>query len=198
MNQKYENTPVLYTERLILRRFTQEDAKALLDILSDKDVNAFLPMFPLESLQEAEQYLRETYLKSYNEPVGYRYAICLKSDNIPIGYVGLSNNESHDFGYGLMKRYWNKGIATEAAKAVLDRIKMSGMDYVTATHDVKNPASGEVMKKIGMTYQYSYEEQWQPKDVLVTFRMYQKNFDEQNRSVYNGYKNCYPHFVEEL
>lgn len=198
MNQKYENTPVLYTERLILRRFTQGDAKALFDILSDKDVNAFLPMFPLESLQEAEQYLRETYLKSYNEPVGYRYAICLKSDNIPIGYVGLSNNESHDFGYGLMKRYWNKGIVTEAAKVVLDRIKLSGMDYVTATHDVKNPASGEVMKKIGMTYQYSYEEQWQPKDVLVTFRMYQKNFDEQNRWVYNGYKNCYPHFVEEL
>lgn len=198
MNQKYENTPVLYTERLILRRFTQGDAKALFDILSDKDVNAFLPMFPLESLQEAEQYLRETYLKSYNKPVGYRYAICLKSDNIPIGYVGLSDNESHDFGYGLMKRYWNKGIVTEAAKVVLDRIKLSGMDYVTATHDVKNPASGEVMKKIGMTYQYSYEEQWQPKDVLVTFRMYQKNFDEQNRWVYNGYKNCYPHFVEEL
>lgn len=198
MNQKYENTPVLYTERLILRRFTQEDAKALFDILSDKDVNAFLPMFPLESLQEAEQYLRETYLKSYNKPVGYRYAICLKSDNIPIGYVGLSDNESHDFGYGLMKRYWNKGIVTEAAKAVLDRIRLSGMDYVTATHDVKNPASGEVMKKIGMTYQYSYEEQWQPKDVLVTFRMYQKNFDEQNQWVYNGYKNSYPHFVEEF
>lgn len=198
MNQKYENTPVLYTERLILRRFTQEDAKALFDILSDKDVNAFLPMFPLESLQEAEQYLRETYLKSYNKPVGYRYAICLKSDDIPIGYVGLSDNESHDFGYGLMKRYWNKGIVTEAAKAVLDRIRLSGMDYVTATHDVKNPASGEVMKKIGMTYQYSYEEQWQPKDVLVTFRMYQKNFDEQNQWVYNGYKNSYPHFVEEF
>lgn len=198
MNQKYENTPVLYTERLILRRFTQGDAKALFDILSDKDVNAFLPMFPLESLQEAEQYLRETYLKSYNKPVGYRYAICLKSDNIPIGYVGLSDNESHDFGYGLMKRYWNKGIVTEAAKAVLDRIRLSGMDYVTATHDVKNPASGEVMKKIGMTYQYSYEEQWQPKDVLVTFRMYQKNFDEQNQWVYNGYKNSYPHFVEEF
>lgn len=198
MNQKYENTPVLYTERLILRRFTQEDAKALFDIFSDKDVNAFLPMFPLESLQEAEQYLRETYLKSYNKPVGYRYAICLKSDNIPIGYVGLSDNESHDFGYGLMKRYWNKGIVTEAAKAVLDRIRLSGMDYVTATHDVKNPASGEVMKKIGMTYQYSYEEQWQPKDVLVTFRMYQKNFDEQNQWVYNGYKNSYPHFVEEF
>lgn len=198
MNQKYENTPVLYTERFILRRFTQEDAKALFNILSDKDVNAFLPMFPLESLQEAEQYLRETYLKSYNKPVGYRYAICLKSDNIPIGYVGLSDNESHDFGYGLMKRYWNKGIVTEAAKAVLDRIRLSGMDYVTATHDVKNPASGEVMKKIGMTYQYSYEEQWQPKDVLVTFRMYQKNFDEQNQWVYNGYKNSYPHFVEEF
>lgn len=38
-----------------------------------------------------------------------------------------------------------------------------------------------------MQYQYSYEEQWQPKDVLVTFRMYQLNLDGQNDRVYKEY-----------
>ena len=38
------------TERLILRHFTDKDANALFTILSDEDVNKFLPMFPLKSI----------------------------------------------------------------------------------------------------------------------------------------------------
>lgn len=54
------------------------------------------------------------------------------------------------------------------------------------------------MRKIGMTYQYSYEELWQPKNILVTFRMYQLNFDGQQDQVYRRYWNQYPvRFVEK-
>ena len=52
-----DNTPVIETERLRLRRFTERDAEALFTILSDPEVNQFLPMFPLTSLEEAGQYL---------------------------------------------------------------------------------------------------------------------------------------------
>ena len=41
----------LETERLILRPFTEQDAEALFAILSDRDVNTFLPMFPLKNLE---------------------------------------------------------------------------------------------------------------------------------------------------
>ena len=58
---------------------------------------------------------------------------------------------------------------------VIDQLKKDEIPYITATHDINNPRSGEVMKKLGMKYQYSYKEQWQPKDILVTFRMYQLN-----------------------
>ena len=40
------------TERLILRHFTDKDANALFTILSDEDVNKFLPMFPLKNIEE--------------------------------------------------------------------------------------------------------------------------------------------------
>ena len=71
--------------------------------------------------------------------------------------------------------------------------------YITATHDVNNPRSGKVMQAIGMKYQYSYEEYWQPKLYLVTFRMYQLNFDDQQDRVYKKYWNKYPvHFIEEI
>ena len=53
------------------------------------------------------------------------------------------------------------------------------------------------MKKAGMEYQYSYEEQWQPKDMAVTFRLYQLNLDGKKDRVYQKYwdDSCV-HFVE--
>lgn len=193
------NTPTIETQRLILRRFTQDDARALYQILSDEEVNTFLPMFPLKTMEEANAYIQKQYLDTYQEPFGYRYAVCLKTDHIPIGYVQVSSSESHDFGYGLRKDFWHKGIITEAGRAVVEELRNSGMPFITATHDIKNPRSGEVMKKLGLIYQYSYEEQWQPKNIPVTFRMYQLNFDGENDRVYKKYWEQYPvHFIEDL
>lgn len=76
-------------------------------------------------------------------------------------------------------------------------MKKDGIPYITATHDVNNPRSGRVMKRLGMDYQYSYEEQWQPEDFLVLFRMYQLNLDGNNNRIYKEYwNNSTVHFVE--
>lgn len=195
---KKENTPELVTERLILRKFTEEDREALYEILKDEEVNRFLPWFPAASLEEEEAFLKERYLDRYKKESGYQYAICLKGENHPVGYIGVSMEESHDLGYGLRKEYWNQGIVTEAGRAVIERVRKDGIPYLTATHDVKNPASGAVMEKLGMSYQYSYEELWQPKNFLVTFRMYQINLDGQTERVYRKYwEQSEVHFVED-
>lgn len=192
------NTPKLETERLILRRFEVDDIPFLFDILRDKEVNTFLPWFPLKSLEEAKSFYENRYAEAYKQSIGYKYAVCLKSDNLPIGYVNVSVDESHDLGYGLKKEYWHKGIITEACKAVLNQVKDAGFEYITATHDINNPRSGNVMKNLGMTYCYSYVEQWQPKDFPVTFRMYQLNFDGRNDRIFKKYWNEYSnHFVEK-
>ena len=159
---------IIKTKRLILRKFNKDDTKALFTLLSDNEVNTFLPMFPLNSIDEAEEYLNNIINSK-----DLTYAICLKSNNIPIGYIKLSHDESHDLGYAVRKEYWNQGITTEAAAALIKYLKTLDLPYITATHDIKNPGSGEVMKKVGMKYKYSYEEQWQPKNIKVIFRMYQ-------------------------
>lgn len=188
----------LITERLILRRFREEDLESLHVLLSDQEVNDYLPWFPLKNRDETKMFLKERFLDEYAKGSPYRYAICLKEANKPIGYVWLSNDESHDFGYALMKEYWHKGIAYEASKAVIEQLKEAGFKYITATHDIHNPRSGEVMKKLGMVYKYSYIEQWQPKNIPVTFRMYQMNLDDQDRT-FKGYWNTYDqHFIETI
>lgn len=192
------NTPALETERLALRKFAEDDLPALFAIFSDGEVNRFLPWFPLRSMDEARAFWQERYAERYRKERAYQYAVCLKSDNIPIGYVNVSMEEHHDLGYGLRKEFWHGGIVTEACGAVIERVKADGLPYVTATHDRNNPRSGAVMVRLGMRYQYSYEEQWQPKNIPVTFRMYQLNFHgKQDEVVYRKYwDHSAVHFVE--
>lgn len=191
-----ENTPTLTTPRLLLRRFTPDDAPAMWELLRDEEVNTFLPWFPVQTLEEARQHLRERYLSQYSRAQSYHYAVCLRETGPLIGYANVSDTEARDLGYGFRKEFWHQGFATEAARAVVEQLRRDGVPYITATHDVNNPHSGAVMRKLGMQYQYSYEEQWQPKDILVTFRMYQLNLDGKDR-VYRAYWEQYPHFVEE-
>lgn len=78
---------------------------------------------------------------------------------------------------------------TEGARAVVNELKRAGVPYVTATHDVNNPASGAVMRKLGMSYQYSYEELVQPKNISVIFRMYQLTLNAPDDQTYYEYWN---------
>lgn len=187
------------TEQLILRHFTEEDVSDLFLILGDKEVNKFLPMFTLKNIDEAKLYLKEKYLDQYSKQQGLHLAICLKKNNIPIGYVNISADDSHDLGYGLRKDFWGKGICTEACLAIIDKLKQTDIPYITATHDIDNGGSGKVMQNIGMQYKYTYKELWQPKNIEVTFRMYQLNFDNQNDRIYQKYWDLYPiHYIETL
>ena len=180
------------TNRLILRRFEENDMKAIYLLFSDKEVNTFLPMYPLKDMEETKAFF-EKKLKSKK----YCFAICLKDNNFPIGYVHAEEDDSHDFGYALRKEYWHRGIVSEASKAVIEFLKEQEFPYITATHDRNNPRSGAVMRKMGMRYCYSYRGQWQPKNFSVIFRMYQLNFDGQKERVYQKYWNLYDeHFIE--
>lgn len=191
------NTPTLKTEHLILRKFTENDLKALYEIYCDEEVNKFLPWYPLHTLEEAKEFYKRQYESKYNQEQSYAYAICSRENNYPIGYISVTTNDSYDLGYGIRKEFWHKGIVTEAGKAVIEQLKKDGIPYITATHDVNNPRSGRVMKRLGMSYQYSYEEQWQPKDFLVIFRMYQLNLDGNDSRIYKEYwNNSTVHFVE--
>lgn len=192
------NTPQIETERLILRRFTENDMEALYQILKDEEVNTFLPWFPLKSMDEARTFFEERYAANYEKERGYHYAVCRKTDNVPVGYMNVGMDSAHDFGYGFQKEFWRQGFAAEAGKSLVEQLKKDGLPYITATHDVNNPRSGGVMKRLGMKYQYSYEEQWQPKDFLVTFRLYQLNLDGNDARVFTKYwDNSKVHFIEK-
>lgn len=182
----------LETERLILRKFEEKDMGTIYLLFGDTEVNLFLPWYPVKDMLETYAFY-EKRLKSEK----YCFAICLKGKDCPIGYVHVGDDDSHDLGYALFKEFWRQGIVTEACKSVIGLLINEGIPYITATHDKNNPRSGAVMQRLGMRYCYSYQEQWQPKDISVIFRMYQLNLDGQETRTYRKYWDLYDeHFVE--
>lgn len=159
-----------------MRKFELRDADELFCILSDEEVNRFLPWFPHKTREETLRFLQDSVFADYDKAIAYRYAVVLRSESRVIGYLsflGIDEKErSGDIGYGLLREYWGKGIMTEAVKALLFRLKADGFRYATATHDVQNPASGRVMQKCGMRYVRTYPEFWQPKGIWVNFNLY--------------------------
>ena len=175
------NTPRLETERLILRRFVLSDAEDLFRILSDEEVNRFLPWFAHRSVAETRAWLAEDVFPDYRKPVAYRYALERKGENRVVGYLSLLGVDAAErcgeVGYGLLRESWGQGLMTEACLALFAQLRRDGFRYATATHDAENPASGRVMQKCGMRYVRSYPERWQPKDKDVVFRLYRIDWE---------------------
>ena len=92
-----------------------------------------MPWFPLKTIEETQVFLNDRFLSYYDIDSAYRYAVCLKEDNRPIGYLWLSETDSNDFGYGLLKEHWHKGIISETCAPIIDHIKKAGYKYITAT-----------------------------------------------------------------
>ena len=67
--------PCLETKRLILRSFTEDDTDALYLLLSDQEVNTFLPWFPVKNKAEANQFYKERLAASNKAEPPYSYAI---------------------------------------------------------------------------------------------------------------------------
>lgn len=154
-------------------------------------------MVLLKIFRGGKRFFERKFKAVYDSVAGYHYAICLKENNIPIGYVKADIDEPYDFGYGIKKEYWGQNIVVEAGKTLLAKLKENGFPYVTATHDIHNSRSGSVLKKLGFTYKYTYQELWQPKNFLVNFRLFQLNFG-QNDHVYKGYWDQYAiRYIEE-
>ena len=155
---KHCGTQKLETERLILRRFVIEDSAAMYrNWASDNAVTKYLT-WPAHTSQEITKSVIEGWMNSYADERFYQWAIVLKDKGEPVGSIGVVHmNEDVSMmhiGYCIGKTWWNKGITSEALKAVMDFLfDTVDVNRIEARHDPGNPNSGRVMKKCGMKYE---------------------------------------------
>lgn len=152
----HKGTQTLKTERLILRRFTPDDAQAMFDTwANDERVTRFLTWAPHGTV-DVTKYILNDWCSSYEKEDFYNWAI--EFDGKIIGSIGCvesnENSERGEIGYCIGYDFWGKGIMSEAAKAVIGfLLEEVGYNRLEISHAIKNPASGKVAQKCGLKFE---------------------------------------------
>ncbi len=155
---KHCGTQTIETERLILRRLRKEDAAAMFrNWTSDPEVTKYLTWPTHGSIAVSEQVLAG-WIKNYGSDRFYRWGIELKAASEVIGSISVVGQTEEiaaaAIGYCIGRNWWHQGITSEALAAVIRYLfREVGCNRIEARHDVRNPHSGEVMKKCGMQFE---------------------------------------------
>jgi len=144
----------LATARLNLRLFTADDVQAMYDLNSDPEVTRYAEAAPVKDLHEAREKLEAGPLADY-EKYGYgRFAVEYAETGQVIGFCGIKYIPEIDLpeiGYRFMKKYWGRGLCTEAARACVDFARDDlEIGKLVALIMPENTASIRVAEKLGM------------------------------------------------
>ena len=149
---------MLETKRLILRPWSEDDAKELYKYASDPDVGPPAGWPPHTSVENSREIIR-TVLSAPET-----YAVCLKENGKPIGSIGLHRNDlaeqedEYELGYWIGKPFWGQGLIPEASREILRyAFEDLGMNRIWCGYYDGNEKSRKVQLKLGFEYQRKTE-----------------------------------------
>ena len=145
---------VLETERLFLRGLKPEDAPFILALLNEPSFLRFIGDKKVRTIQDAEQYIQNGPVASY-ERHGFGLGLVeLKDTQTPIGICGLLKRDElpdPDIGFAFLPDFWNKGYAFESGAAVLqDARERLNLNHILAITNQDNEASIKLLQKLGL------------------------------------------------
>lgn len=155
---EHKGTIRLETDRLILRQFKIEDAENVFNNwASDDEVTKYLT-WPTHSSVEMSRSYMEFCINGYNEKNVYQWGMELKNSHELIGNISvvkiIDEIDSVELGWVIGRKWWGNGYTAEAAERLLEFFFTEvSVNRICAGHDVNNPNSGRVMRKIGMKYE---------------------------------------------
>jgi ribosomal-protein-alanine N-acetyltransferase len=146
------------TERLLLRYWRETDINDLYEYASVEGVGEMAGWPRHESAGVSREVL-QSFMSEKN-----CFAIVYKENGKVIGSFGLHTSWANDdsaytnlkvkeLGYALSKDYWGRGLAPEAARAVIDFcFGELGLDALTCGHFISNRQSKRVIEKCGFRF----------------------------------------------
>lgn len=145
-------TPIIKTDRFILRPWRSTDAASLARHINHPKIALYTISIPYPySLQEARSWLRRRTNKQQNASISLYWAI--EIDGQAVGGISLKDiikGHKAELGYWLAAAYWGQGIMTEAAKEIkefaFNNLKLKRL--WAGCFDI-NPASRRVLEKLG-------------------------------------------------
>lgn len=151
------NTPVLQTERLLLRPFSEKDAEGVFaGWESDPEVARYMFWKSHNDISKTHEWLAFE-LEQIPKADWFRWAIVRKEDNRLIGTGLIYFEEEYgcfEIGYNLGRAYWGRGYTTEAMREVISFAKAElSLDKIVGRCAKVNSSSAKVMKKLGFAFQ---------------------------------------------
>lgn len=152
----FKSPPCIETERIKLVKIEEYMLNDVYEYSSDASVSEFL----LWSIHESKEYTREylKYIKHlYKKCNFFDWAIIIKTENKMIGTCGFSEidikNNRAFVGYVLNSKYWNRGIATEALRLVIDfAFENLNLSEIHAKFMSDNFKSKKTLEKCGFIF----------------------------------------------
>lgn len=147
-------TEVIRTERLVLRRLTEDDAEFVLELVNDPDWLVHIGDRGVRSLEDARDYLLRGPLAMYDRRGFGLFRVELREGGEPVGICGLLKRdalEDVDLGFALLPRFRSRGYAREAAAATLEYGRQRlGLARIVAIVSPGNHASMKLLSQLGM------------------------------------------------
>jgi len=156
MNSSY--TVILETNRLLLRRQVIADLDALWALYCDPQITRYIPDAPRSYAQAREELEWHMHGHPSNPQLGL-WATIHKDSGRFIGRCGLlpwtfEQRLEVEVAYTLERAYWGQGLASEAARAILQHgFEKLRLPRLICMIDPANSASRRVAEKIGMTFE---------------------------------------------
>jgi RimJ/RimL family protein N-acetyltransferase len=148
---------MIATERLLLRRFSLDDAPFVFGLVNQPSFLRFIGDRGVRTLDDARTYLANGPLAMYARHGLGLLCVELRSSSEPIGMCGLLKRETLDdvdLGFAFLPQHWAKGYAVEAALAVLEHgTRDLGLQRIVAITSPDNHASMRVLEKTGFTFE---------------------------------------------
>jgi ribosomal-protein-alanine N-acetyltransferase len=161
---KFDNFPILATERLMLRQPQHRDASEMYRLRSDKEVMKYIGKPLARSVDEMEAHIQKLN-ETYTNNDGIAWAITLKNSPEMIGIICYHkiNKEHHraDIGYLLLPQYHGKGIMHETMEPVLRfAFQKMNLHSIEANVDELNIASIKLLEKNNFIREAHFKENY--------------------------------------
>jgi RimJ/RimL family protein N-acetyltransferase len=143
-------TPVLATERLLLRAPRREDVKQIALIANDRRVAENLTRLPHPyTPADAEQWIATTNIR----PGDAHFAVEREGSVVGVCSIEQRDGSDSEIGYWFGVPFWRMGYATEAVRALIDHaFEAGGHSALVAGSRVSNPGSRRVLEKCGFQW----------------------------------------------
>jgi RimJ/RimL family protein N-acetyltransferase len=141
---------VLETERLLLRRPTLADVKAIAQLANDRRIAENTRRLPHPYLQDHAVAFVRAIADEKRETV-----FLIERTQTPIGVVGIDWNapDAPELGYWIGFEHWGQGFGTEAARAAIDfTFEEFDSECLLAGARVSNPSSRNILEKCGFQW----------------------------------------------